>query len=121
MVSGGIAFDVVVFTALIDGLFKSGKFREVEDMFNSLLESNGLPSIITYSALIDGLGKLGGDLNGAESALQEMQERNILPNFVTYSSVIDSYLKLEFLKLPLMSCIPWLVKMLCQIPSSMAR
>ncbi|XP_073156523.1 uncharacterized protein [Henckelia pumila] len=92
MVTREIAFDVVVFTALIDGLFKSGKFREAEDMFNIFLESNILPSIVTYSTLIDGHTKLG-DMKGAESAMQEMQEKHILPNVVTYSSVIDGYVK----------------------------
>ena len=37
MVVHGLSFDVVVYTTLMDGLFKSGKLNEVEMMFNRLL------------------------------------------------------------------------------------
>ncbi|XWS42824.1 hypothetical protein CRYUN_Cryun16bG0047500 [Craigia yunnanensis] len=88
----GIAFDVVVYTILMDGFFKVRKPKEAENMFITLLQHKLVPNSTNYSALIDGRCKLE-DINGAESALEEMKEKNVVPNVVTYSSIINSYIR----------------------------
>ncbi|KAK8983666.1 hypothetical protein V6N11_009455 [Hibiscus sabdariffa] len=90
MVVRDIVFDVVVYTILMDGLFKVGKPKE--SMFITLLKHKLVPNTVTYSTLVHGLCKLG-DINGAESALEEMKEKYVVPNVVTYSSIINKYVR----------------------------
>ena len=51
MVVRGVVFDVVVYTALMDGLFKAGMPNDAENMFQLLLEESLFPTCITYSCI----------------------------------------------------------------------
>lgn len=50
---------ISMYTTVIDGLFKCGKFDTARDLFNSL-NSNGLyPDIVSYTAMIQGFLRCG--------------------------------------------------------------
>ncbi|KAL4391766.1 hypothetical protein AHAS_Ahas03G0277900 [Arachis hypogaea] len=88
MVVRGLSFDIVMYTIVMDGLFKVG----TEDMFQTILKFNLVPNCVAYSALLDGYCKVG-DMEPAELVLQNMDKEHVLPNVVTFSSIMNGYAK----------------------------
>ncbi|XP_047314142.1 pentatricopeptide repeat-containing protein At5g14770, mitochondrial-like [Impatiens glandulifera] len=94
MVVRGYAFDVVICTILMDGLFKAGKPAEAEEMYKSLWKFSLIPDCITYFVMnaIYGSSKLG-EMKRVDSLLNEMAANNVYPDVITYSSVINGHIK----------------------------
>ncbi|KAM3374938.1 hypothetical protein P3S68_013652 [Capsicum galapagoense] len=59
----GICLDTVVYNSLLDGLFKARKLTDACNLFQKMIEDDGVrASCWTYNILIDGLFKNGKGL-----------------------------------------------------------
>jgi pentatricopeptide repeat protein len=54
MMDRGICPTVVVFTAMIDKLFKEGKVTEAQKLFDLMLSAGVKPNVVSYNTMIHG-------------------------------------------------------------------
>lgn len=93
MISSGIKPSVVTFNALLTACQRGDRSDAVSiamGVLKVMRETPGcVPDVITYSTIIDTLGR-AGDFEQMRSILEIMKEEKLTPNFVTYTSMISA-------------------------------
>lgn len=101
MLVKGLLPDVVAYTALIDGHFKTGNVKEAYRLSKDLLEAGLTPNVFTLSCLVDGLCKNGktsdainlfSEITKVDSntdVTKNMDGYFCSPNYVTYTALIQ--------------------------------
>eukprot|EP00177_Eucheuma_denticulatum_P008254 GFKZ01015021.1.p1 GENE.GFKZ01015021.1~~GFKZ01015021.1.p1 ORF type:complete len:819 (+),score=59.16 GFKZ01015021.1:186-2459(+) len=92
MIASGIEPSVITYNALLTACRCSGGAEAADaclKVLNTMKGTSCPPDVVTYSTLIDILGRFGrfGDVS---KILDEMAENRIKPNLVTYTSVISA-------------------------------
>jgi len=82
--------DVFTFTTLMKTFSEFDRFEAAKGLFEDMKRVGIDPSLVTYSVMIDCLGK-AGDLVGAQMIMDEMIIRGLSPNIVCYTSLIRGY------------------------------
>lgn len=96
MRESGIRPSVVTFNSLLT-VCRRSEGREAGDaalqVLSEMRRTPGCePDVITYSTIIDSLGK-GGRFDEVLDVLNEMTESGILPNLVTYTSIVSAFVR----------------------------
>ncbi|KAK4408694.1 Pentatricopeptide repeat-containing protein, mitochondrial [Sesamum angolense] len=73
----------------LDFLGKEAKLVEVNAMFGYMLKHGLVPSVVTYTILVDGLCR-AGEMNSSLKMLELMKQAGCPPNVYTYTIVIKS-------------------------------
>ncbi|KAJ0594749.1 putative tetratricopeptide-like helical domain superfamily [Helianthus annuus] len=84
--------DIVVYTILIDGAGKCGKFHIARNLFHGLSIKGLKPDVRTYNVMIGGFCR-EGLLAEAKSLFLKMEESGYPPNNITYSVFLQGCLK----------------------------
>ncbi|GAB2269515.1 hypothetical protein Dimus_004432 [Dionaea muscipula] len=79
-------------STLIHWLCKEGMIWEAKKLFDELLRSSGLPSVLTYNTLIAGMCD-NGELCEAGRLWDDMVEKGCAPNAFTYNMLIKGFCK----------------------------
>lgn len=92
MIASGTESSVITYNALLTACRCSGNVEAGDaclDILDSMKGTSCFPDVVTYSTLIDILGRFGrfGDVS---KILDEMSKNGIQPNLVTYTSVISA-------------------------------
>lgn len=82
---------VQAYTSLVQGLARSGRLIEADELLRRMSRDGVRPNVYTYSTLIDGFAR-GAQIGLAETALAEMRRAKIQPNVVTYNSLLKGVL-----------------------------
>lgn len=84
--------DVVVYTSLIHGWFRSGNIQEAERVFKEMKEAGIQPTVYTYSIVIDALCRCG-QVTRAHDVFAEMIDVGCEPNSVTFNNLMRVHVK----------------------------
>lgn len=82
---------VQAYTSLVQGLSRSGRLIEADEVLRRMSRDGVKPNVYTYSTLIDGFVR-ASQIGLAETALEEMRRAKIKPNVVTYNSLLKGVL-----------------------------
>ncbi|KAK6145132.1 hypothetical protein DH2020_021952 [Rehmannia glutinosa] len=80
------------FNIFLDVLSKEVKLVEENAVLAKMLKHGLVPSVVTYTILVDGLCR-AGDTNASLKMLELMKQANCPPNVYTYSIIIDGLCK----------------------------
>ncbi|KAE8693451.1 Pentatricopeptide repeat-containing protein [Hibiscus syriacus] len=81
----GVEPDLVTYSTLIFGLWKSGRVKEARKYLDILVESWHFPDAVTYTSLMNGMCREGNAL-GAVVLLEEMERKSSGMTLETASS-----------------------------------
>nr|AYM00921.1 pentatricopeptide repeat protein [Salvia miltiorrhiza] len=83
--------DVKAYSALLDGLRKSGMVDDALQLLSAMIEKGITPNVVTYNSMIQGLWTR--ETGGCKVLVNEMSNSNISLNVITFSILIDAYCK----------------------------
>ncbi|KAJ8772665.1 hypothetical protein K2173_027842 [Erythroxylum novogranatense] len=84
--------DVIVYTNLVRGWFRSGNVSEAERVFREMKMAGIEPNVYTYSIVIDSLCRCG-QITRAYDVFAEMIDAGIEPNSVTFNNLMRIHVK----------------------------
>ncbi|XP_068644808.1 pentatricopeptide repeat-containing protein At5g57250, mitochondrial-like [Aristolochia californica] len=78
----GMVLDVVVYSVVVDGLYKEGCLKEALDLCERMRAKGVHPNIVTYNSVIS-------DLQDANELYKRMVLKGLIPNTCVYNSLIN--------------------------------
>ncbi|KAG6775173.1 hypothetical protein POTOM_018604 [Populus tomentosa] len=98
MCSYGLLPDLITYSILLDGLFKthviSGEHEVAKELFSKLSADGIRPTVRTYNVMIKGLPKEGLS-DEAYELFRKMEDDGLLPDSSSYLSTFQMLLDLE--------------------------
>ncbi|KAM7515188.1 hypothetical protein LguiA_004771 [Lonicera macranthoides] len=94
MKGNGLNPGTISYTVIVYGFCKTGYVKEVWGFYKEMLQRDLLPSVVTYTCLIDGYSKKGQ--MDIANMLNNMRRPNIAPAVVTYNVLIAGYRTLGY-------------------------
>lgn len=102
MISAGIRPSVVTFNALIQACRHALDGDKALAVLAEMKNTPGCdPDVITYSTVIDTLGKAGGRLDEVHALVEEMERNDVPRNLVTFTSLIAARMRAGELEMAL--------------------